>query len=167
LLSGSITTDGTIGTLTVTNIIAWTFTVTATDGETFTQTDPGPGAAGASLFGVVATANQIQLFDPGPSGYNYFQLGGSAGQITVPGFLMYSEGGAGVGLTNVYTAELTLSNGEIYGAWYVRPSDSDLGGPPWIIAETASAVPEPDAITIAMFGIACFAVVEWTMRRRR
>jgi hypothetical protein len=137
-LSGSITTDGTIGILTPSDITAWTVTISSpTTSETFSSSDPGSATGIQS--NLIATSSEIYL-PPSSDGADILELIGPGNDQII--FDNYNE----------YTA--IISSGRV---WY---SGNPVAGD-WTIA-TAS-VPEPS--TFAMLGIAAVCVCGYSRRR--
>jgi hypothetical protein len=144
-LSGTITTDGTIGTIQATNILSWTWTMTS-GVSSFTVSSTDPGAAVWTSTGITSTGAALLVpylgsigFD-GPGGalqwdnpdnqtqYNQVQWGVSTG-----GF-----GGPGVSW------------------WQGMPAPWSLAGQ--IASASPVAVPEPSPLSIAAFGALCGCV---------
>jgi len=167
-LSGTITTDGTIGTLTSSDITAWSFEFTL--GSASSGFASGPSSSSAYVTGLIATDSALIL--PQPSG------GGSVDDLELSALSQYAlvywsrHGTNSPGVSgDLYVADddALINSGNL---WEASNANSNapgisLGGiNPWIIATTA-AVPEPGSLTLALLGTLCLAVGEWTRRRRR
>ncbi len=155
-LSGTITTDGTLGVLASSDIASWTFTITkGSFSSTMNSTDPGTLAA---LSNVTATATQILL--PPPSSatdFNLFELTNTAGEG-----LVYDQNPQPLGFP-YYVGSTPDTQGNSFFCWFdSTPPPPSLGGTTWVIAQ----VPEPASLTLALLGGACVAVFERTRRRR-
>jgi hypothetical protein len=117
-LYGTITTNGKIGPLAGTDVVAWTWTIT--DG-TNTDTESGTALAPTTA-GLVASAAQLTV-------------GGGTGQVVFQG------------PTNVYleySRSLNNYDAAILGglrAWIAVTTPTSLGGDPWIIARVATPSP--------------------------
>jgi hypothetical protein len=160
-LSGTITTDGTLGVLASSDIASWTFTVTkGSFSSTMNSTDPGTSAA---LSNLTATATQILLPPPlSATDFNFFNLTNTAGQG-----LVYNQNPQPLGVFPFYVASTPDNHGNPY--WFdSTPPPPSLGGTTWVIAQVSQAptVPEPASLTLALLGGACVAVFERTRRRR-
>ncbi len=146
-LSGTITTDGTIGTIQATNILSWTWTgTTGVSSWTVSSTDPGTvvytggvTATGAGLF----LTYGIQSIDLGvPGGAQMFLYATS----TAIGF------------------DDALGNyQDSYTTWTEQP-----GSTAWQIASASpAAVPEPSSLHLVGFGAVCVYVMGHKRRARR
>ena len=163
-ISGSITTDGTIGTLASSHVTAWTWTLSDSTGSTVygtaSSTDSGTGIFERGT--VTASATQITM-TPTAEGYNQFDL--------YNGVLLANNG--------IYLSWYrSPTNGDDFSAAYdtqifdsSSPSSPGLALPDlntWVIATVASppaAVPEPS--TFALLGLGGIGFVVRTLRRRR
>lgn len=72
-LSGTITTDGNVGTLSASDITGWSFT-TSGGPNGFTASATGAGTGVDLLSNLVASTTQLTLADPGPTGFNVLAL---------------------------------------------------------------------------------------------
>ena len=148
-LSGTITTDGTLGFLATNNIVNWSYTISL--GGTVEDQGSGQGN-NTEVQGLQATATQLTLAHS--IGLSFFALNPRLPSIgwTQYGPEQFYEAGkksqADLWLTNVAYPTLPLPTADT-----------------WIIATTA--VPEPGTLTLALLGIACLAVAAWTRRRSR
>jgi hypothetical protein len=158
-LSGSITTDGVIGTLSTSDIKSWTVTI---DTTTFSSTST---LAITTLQGsnLTATATEITL---------------SAGTgTTAPGdeaFLLLHANPDGSPATaddlRYNRTELTIPDydGATNNTTDWSTSSPAMGGTdPWVIATAASTVvPEPSTAIVAVFGAVAFLAYGWSRYRR-
>jgi PEP-CTERM motif len=149
-LSGSITTDGTIGPLAISDILSWTWTITPSGGAPFTYAS-GDLGAGIHLEGTVVASpseitisavgieNGIVLFDTlnGVPQLNYFRTPAS-------------------GFYDGETDHLAI---------WSTPDPAMGGHDPWIIA--ALTVPEPSTLALLGIAAACVAVRERRRPSRR
>jgi len=180
-LSGWITTDGTIGTLSNSDVVAWSFSVTGPQTYTLTSQDP---ACFAYLTGVIiATATSliipVPVPEPGSVGNSLTLISEGTNFGGSPGLRYVRDGGTtGRPPEDNYSMAVPSSIPLIPNyAWNdvaLRPPGLDLGsvgisaqggGSSWAIGTLA--VPEPSTLTLALLGIACLAVAQTTMRYRR
>jgi hypothetical protein len=166
-LSGTITTDGAIGTLTSADITAWSFSVTGPTSYQGTSQAPG-----ATVFADNLTASATELT--------------LAPIIPIPGEGIAEElqffGATLVGATLDY-ARVFFDTPPVFGAdeyesgfdndmfppWSIRinyPPGVTPGGSAWIIA-TVATIPEPGTLTLALLGGTCISAVVWMRRCRR
>ncbi len=158
-VSGSITTDGTIGNLTASNVLFWTWTITSPNGSVETHSSNEPFAFLQSQ-GVVASSSEITIgTDPAiPGGYSngfemsYFPPVGASGSFT---------------LAYVREGDDSSSFNHYFGGNYISPdwlsSNPSMGGTdPWVIA---SAVPEPSSIALMGFAAAFGLVLRSTRKQ--
>ncbi len=167
-LSGTITTDGTIGTLTSSDITAWSFTITQGSVEIVTPfqppRNPSPGHR--------PDRDRISAHPPHPPRglERHHHHRPSARSTHGPHLLR---------LLGPRIRQRNPRYGDVYGEhcrvlWVPHGTTPpaplpglSLGGTnPWIIATTA-AVPEPGSLTLALLGTAFLAVGGWTRRRNR
>jgi PEP-CTERM motif len=161
-VSGSITTDGVIGTLAPSDILSWTVTINST---TFTSGDSGADMA-LSPTDLNATSTAITLASPLGLQSSFLALaaiptgGGRTDEIAwTRGFDFFGE-------------DLTKYVGRLNGrARWATPDPAMGGTDPWVIAAISpSAVPEPTSLLLAAFGIggviACVLVRERREQRR-
>ncbi len=159
-LSGTITTDGTIGTIEAANILSWTWTIT-NGVSSFTASSTGPGdvttpgitATGAALVLPYAGSVTAEVMN-GP----YIQLGNNEWHASI------YDG------TPIWEAVLGPEGsfngtGTMFGFPYPPGSPYDPGpGAPGTIALASPAlaspvvVPEPSPLYIAGFGVVCGSV---------
>jgi hypothetical protein len=151
-LSGTITTDGSIGDLSAgidptteqpsSHILSWHIQIKGTQFGLITTSSSDPPAIGASGFlGGVATATAITIPEDNVLSFvtEQVELAWSRSQFGNEFLASFTPNGVSETLwTNSYGGTPTFS----------------LGGDPWIIAEvsttTGSAVPEPTSIVIAL-----------------
>jgi len=147
-LSGTITTDGTIGTIQSTNILSWTWTVTSgVNSLTFSSTDPGAmvytggiTATGAGLFVTNQNQQYIDLADYNPGGQVWLTAS----------------------TTNISLAAPLDNNPGSYTTRTEEPGSSA-----WLFASPSPvAVPEPSSLNIVGFGAVCGCVHVMGHKRR-
>ena len=159
-LSGTITTDGTIGTIQATNILSWTWTISGGGSSvTVSSTDPGAAVAisGFDLIGaapgitstgatlLVPGGNYIRMSNPDATPWYYNNIDQWHWQVILPG----------VTLPGVRSGdELWFSTG------YGSPTAE-------IPSATIAVVPEPSPLYIAGFGAVCVYVMGHKRRARR
>jgi hypothetical protein len=169
-LSGTITTDGTIGTLARANVTSWSFSVTGPTSYQLTSLTP---TAGFVLDNLTATATSLTLAPPTADQESLlsFQGGSFGSTITNLGYdrnpVNPGEGGPA---TDAYSSfnGTGAASGISWRDVVDNPPGLQLGGSTWVIATvTGSAVPEPSTLTLALLGMACLAVAQRTMRYRK
>lgn len=144
-VSGTITTDGTIGNLSAGDILSWSWTITPAGGTAFTFSST-EGTSRLYVSGsVVASPSEITIAEPSLGYENAFE------------FMAYG-GGADYyrnDFTDFYSAE---------NVWFTyNPS---MGGTdPWVIAVASAAVPEPSSLTLA--GLAVLSGLAHGLARTR
>jgi hypothetical protein len=160
-LSGSITTDGTIGELSYGNFAGWSFTITETATSLVKLSDSSPLNAFSNR--IVASATQLTL--PNPTGSlekRFLALLGAQGTLAWSRSPSIGSGASGDPAREEYGA---LDGNDIY--WNNDAESLSLSSTAdgsWIIAEaSAAAVPEPSTYGL-LFGGFTLAVV--AMRRR-
>jgi hypothetical protein len=145
-LTGSITTDGTIGDLATSDILSWTYTITAAGGSTGTASSTDSGAGITLLENVVASQSSITLAFPDADAtevVNQLRLdtppgAGSANLDYVRE--LYAPGSNTTDPHNFY-----IGSAHNVGNW--NNMDPAMGGTnPWVIA---TAVPEPSSLILA------------------
>ena len=156
-LTGSITTDGTIGTLTASDITAWNFSMS--EGSTTYEASSAEVNVSMTVNQLQATATQLTL--------------APASSMSVSPELQFESFNSAVEL--YYERELGPSfyyevyeGGPAYAtAWALEQPSSQpydgLGGTTWIIG--VASVPEPGSLTLALLGIGCLAVAGPMTRR--
>ncbi|MGO9923499.1 MAG: PEP-CTERM sorting domain-containing protein [Isosphaeraceae bacterium] len=153
-LSGTITTDGAIGTsLSSADITNWDIIISGAAGYPLTTANSSANLLG----GFTTTAlGQIEFAKPTTN--------------TNTGIVFESV----TTLAFIEWVRSPSSNGDLYEAgagtgsslWETPNPGTALGGDPWVIAQ-AQSVPEPGSLTLALLGSACLAVVHWTRRCSR
>ena len=149
-LTGTITTDGTIGTLVASNITSFSFTISNAGGTIVDQ----EGGTIAEVENLTATLTMLTLSDSNPLSQLRLPpvIEDPIEYIRSPGFGVYEAFG----------------NNQLF--WQHDSENTpglSLGGDPWVIAVAASTVPEPGSLTLALLGGTCLAVVQSTRRRRQ
>jgi hypothetical protein len=142
ILSGTITTDGTLGRLTAADIVAWTWTITPPSGPSLTLS-----GVTSSVSLLMATDQQLLL----PIGENNaipseLFLVGPVGSSTAQ--LEYFRPSAGQG-DSIYSA----ANGNLGSAYWITDNPQMGGADPWVIGVVASSVPEPSGVVLMSLGI--------------
>lgn len=146
-LSGSITTDGTIGDVT-SGILGWNWTVTDNATSAVVRSLSGNGAANS--YSVQASATQITLKPFGEG--SFLQLGGG-GVVSWGRRAAQDFGGFVMPASDEYYSQYNGTN-----FWY-NTSDAPLAlsstaDGSWIIADGGvSAVPEPSSLVITATGL--------------
>lgn len=163
-LSGTITTDGTIGALAGGNILSYTYTVDAGTGNAFTYSGTGANAVTGD---VEASQTQITLAQP-PVGTIPFQETNSLVLQPQPGPTalqwVRSESSFVNPPLTVSIAEYILENGDASNPVW-NTGFANLGGDPWVLA--AVSTPEPASLTLLGIGIAGMGLIGMIRRRRR
>jgi hypothetical protein len=157
-VSGTIETDGTLGTLSTSNILSWAFTIASPNlGQGTPQSIDSVSAFAAfgslawqASSGLTATATEL-LFDFSAAGFTYFS--GSA----TDGWCL--SGAGGCGSVNGPGAGEYLYYGVFGGpAEYVATTAQNLV----IATTTAPAVPVPASLPLLVAGLGGFAI--WRRR---
>jgi hypothetical protein len=157
-LGGSITTNGQIGDLSFSDVLAWQVIVTPPGGVAFKFDSTQPGSSVPQFQGVTADLQFIKL-----SATPDFDLFGNEAFFAGPtsrGALFYERASL---LIPVERYEATAPQ----LVWDSNPGPTDLGGDPWIIATvptTVSAVPEPSTLVMSLIPICGCAAI--CIRRR-
>ncbi len=146
-LTGSITTDGNLGTLTAADIVAWTWTVTPPSGPRLTLS-----GVTSTVSLLIATDQQLLL----PIGENNaipseFFLVGPVGSSTAQ--LEYFRPSVGQG-DSIYSA----ANGNLTSAYWITDNPEMGGTDPWVVGVAASPVAEPSGVVLLGLGITGFIV---------
>ena len=154
-LTGSITTDGNLGTLTAADIVAWTWTVTPPVGSPFTQSS-GPGI-NTTIENLFATDTQLLLPELQSEHSEIFLGTGDSGS----GLLVYrrEENNA----IFLYGAQPSLP-----GTGFWLTANPGMGGTdPWVIGVATSSVPEPSGVVLLSLGTAGVLLSRGTLWRSR
>jgi hypothetical protein len=161
--SGSITTDGTIGALSNSNITGWNFVITNTATSVVEHTQSGTGVYSGRFN---ASATQLTLPPASDSlGSSSFQLdvgGGMFSWLRMPAQSMESPFGPPMQFPATESYFVSLNTQFWSNSQQPLALTSTAGGD-WIIAST-SIVPEPSTYGL-LFGGFTLAVV--AMRRRK
>jgi hypothetical protein len=162
-LSGTITTDGTIGTIQATNILFWTWTLTnGVSSFTASSTDPYAGmstiteGAGVNTMpGITATGAGLFLPVPSSDVPYRFTL------YAPPDQLMWQTNAGGTTQFSIFDY-----SAEIDGGWLENLAGG--AGSAWQFASASPvAVPEPSSLYIVGFGAVCVYVMGHKRRARR
>ena len=139
-LTGSVTTDGNLGTLTTADIVAWTWTVSSAGGASFTLS-LGPGIS-TSVLNLVATETQLLVPELQTEQSDIIFGGGVVGSAV----LAYRrEENNGIFLYAAVTSSPSVG-------WDTE--NPAMGGTnPWVIGVAATTVPEPSAVVLMSLGI--------------
>jgi len=141
-LAGSITTDGNLGTLSTSDIVAWTWTISGPGGPPLTGSG-APGGASADF--LIATSQQL-LLPQYQSTDAYLSLVDEPGGNRVN----WERPSIASGQAPEYFASLTAPSTDLWDT--LNPG---MGGTdPWVIAVAATAVPEPSSVVLLGLGIA-------------
>jgi PEP-CTERM motif len=148
-LSGSVTTDGNLGTLTSADIVAWTWTVTPPAGAPFTLSGSG---ANIIVQNLIATNQQLLLPE--------LQTQNAELALTdLSADLEYRRDFLHDGVPDQYVGSPGIVN-----FWFT--TNPGMGGTdPWVIGVAASSVPEPSSLVLT--GVAGVAGVLALWLRRR
>jgi hypothetical protein len=156
-LSGTITTDGTIGTLTSADVTAWSFSVAGPTQYQLTSQNPGAFLVVSNL---TASATELSLAHTNTIGLiEGLTLVGP--QPTAFPILSYQR----IPGADVYTS-FGDQGANSWSDFAPFPPGLSLGGSTWIIA-TAATVPEPGTLTLALLGGAWIGAVQWKRQCRR
>jgi PEP-CTERM motif len=163
-LSGTITTDGAVGTLATTDFLSWSWTITP-PGETpltLSSSDAGaqvflfPGSVLVASQSAITIAPRQDSIDGSSFALESLSQGGE--QLSS---LEYDRPGSGGG-PSFYSAR----NNEGADIWFTQ--NPAMGGTdPWVIALAGSAVPEPSSILLLSLGTAGVLLIRSTLWRSR
>jgi PEP-CTERM motif len=141
-LSGSVTTDGNLGTLTSADIVAWTWTVSPPVGAPFTLSGSGSNIVVQNL---IATDQQLLLPELQTANAEFALLGQNAD-------LEYRRDFLHDGVPDQYVGSPGTVN-----FWFT--TNPGMGGTdPWVIGVATSSVPEPSGVVLLGLGITGFIV---------
>jgi len=159
-LSGTITTDGTIGTLTASNIVSWVVTFDGTD--TFRSTDPG-GKIAYYLTDLVA--NSVNLTVGTGADLGLFVLPPNPSNLTAG--VQWSNSGPD-STVDYYSAQYSTPITNILWEDSMHNPPPSFGGTnPWVIGIAQStAVPEPSTFVGAGLVVVC-GIAYGLARKRR
>ena len=155
-LSGYITTDGTIGAITISDVQSWSYTIAQQGSTLATGSSPSGDLA---FYGVIATPTQLLLpltvgENPG-SEINLFE---NTSDVV---WVNDSDGGPNANIPYY----LASYNNALGPAWSTQ--NPQMGGTePWVIAQTA-AVPEPSTLTLLFASGVALLVYRWRKNYRR
>ena len=162
-VSGTITTDGTIGTLSASNITAWSWTLTnGGTTDTWSSTVTGSLYAADQVSGLTATATELELGTPGSDQESDLILGYGGGPGSGGDLYWNREGAAGIFFPAIETyigdfGGLTQFDSYAYNLTGLTLTDSTN----WVIAEVpsqSSSAPEPGTVALFVRGVAGIAV---------
>ena len=153
-LTGTITTDGTIGALAGGDILSWQYTIRSAGGSVRDTENQTNGITGSAGFGnVVATPTTLTI--------------PSSGVLNLSTEYAPNQYIATIELQNTSTPFYIAVAPPVPGTVLWETSNPALpasGASTWIIA--TATVPEPNSLLLALLGIACLATVLWTRRYR-
>jgi PEP-CTERM motif len=159
-LSGTITTDGTIGTIQANDILSWTWTITK-GVNSFTASSTNPGAQQVFPIGITATAAGLLVhvdptfgtgIDPFlkiPNGLQFFDS---------PNLLVWAQ--SGMGSISLFAGTVSSPTALWDTNFAIGPGSSSL-----LIASTS--VPEPASLYLVGFGAVGVYVMGHKRRARR
>jgi hypothetical protein len=157
-LSGTITTDGVIGTLAATDILSWSWTITPAGGTPSTVTSSDAGAEAFSVGSIVASQSAITIAPTGSTDDSALALDVVERERLISGLLYDRPGISGMPSTYDGTDDDSV-------VWNT-PNPAMGGTDPWAIAEVAT-VPEPSSLTLAALAVTCAVALGEARKRRR
>ncbi len=162
-LTGTITTDGNIGSISSTDITSWMWTVSMSgDTQTYRSTDPG---AVIDLSGFLVANGGGLLMVSTPPSTTTFDLSTDRGDLSYQ--LMAYPVPAGFGNGGYFIT--TLAYDSVTGLYWYNYGSGGLIIPPQTNAQLAvatSPVPEPSTLYLLGFGAVCGSVYVMGHNRR-
>jgi hypothetical protein len=161
-LSGTITTDGVVGDLAVSDILSWSWTVTPSGGAPITVSSSDTGAAVFIQGSVVASQSSITIAAPADvSALTLTVFDPSIGESELSYERAFTPGEPEF---DVYEGvSTTISQQAVWETFNPAMGGTD----PWVIAMAAAAVPEPSSFVLAATALACAVVLAVARNRTR
>jgi PEP-CTERM motif len=168
-LSGSITTDGTIGALAASDITSWSVSVTGGSNPfSMNSTQIGAAVGTTGSGGLIATASQITLAIPVSGGQSQLDLTVGVGIITAQlqyfrsNIMPNPTGDAYLALTNTGSQTFSWDSTTNHNNSLVLTNNN-----PWTIAiAPGAAVPEPSsALLLGIAGVFGLGVAAYRKRK--
>jgi hypothetical protein len=156
---GTITTDGTIGTLATSDITDWNLTVSY-DGSSFTLTGPNYPTGNSTVYVVgsdlTATATQLLFnFGGADGGYLFFQSPTEG--VNAPYACFISDNSTNCFDANAIVGDPTSGTNGSSNPYEVVKGDIAIG----------TATPEPSSFSMAMLAIGLFGLIAMSRRRKQ
>jgi len=139
-LSGSITTDGTLGAIDETHVDAWQFTITGTSISRSVDSTNSGSFAYSNFF---ATATELRLAEPPTGGATYVGLHGASSTPSQGALLFWQVWATGVPAGSMYYSRTEFED-PLTLFWQTDPYMMSYPDNNWTIAMAASPVPEID-----------------------